>query len=123
MLLHNYDRLEENGQTALGPALVISILLAARSSGSQVSTLNTIYTDSVVCSAFVLCKYYVQVIVCTDGLANKGVGNLDGDICVLDEQEFSVILVCSFSDLSTGEAYVNAQTFYNDLGTLAHQNG
>ena len=60
---------------------------------------------------------------CTDGLANKGVGNLDGDICVLDEQEFSVILVYSFSDLSTGEAYVNAQTFYNDLGTLAHQNG
>jgi len=30
-------KLEENGQTALGPALVISILLAARSSGSQVS--------------------------------------------------------------------------------------
>ena len=42
MLLYNYDRLEENGQTALGPALVISILLAARSSGSQVSMLNTI---------------------------------------------------------------------------------
>jgi len=47
--------LEENGQTALGPALVISILLAARSSGSQ-------------------------VIVCTDGLANKGVGYLDGKV-------------------------------------------
>ena len=53
MLLHNYDRLEENGQTALGPALVISILLAARSSGSQVSY-NTLYTGSVVHSASVL---------------------------------------------------------------------
>ena len=49
-----------------------------------------------VCSAFVLNKYYVQVIVCTDGLANKGVGKLDGDTHMLDEQEFSVILVCSF---------------------------
>ena len=36
-LIYCHDRLEENGQTALGPALVISILLAARSSGSQVS--------------------------------------------------------------------------------------
>ena len=33
---------------------------------------------------------------CTDGLANKGVGKLDGDTHMLDEQELSVILVCSF---------------------------
>jgi len=39
------------------------------------------------------------VIICTDGLANKGVGNLD--------------------DLSTDEAKDAAQTFYEDLGALA----
>ena len=27
-----------------------------------------------------------------------------------------------FTDLHTPEAYVDAQAFYNDLGTLAHQN-
>ena len=53
MLLYNYDRLEENGQTALGPALVISILLAARSSGSQVSMLNTI--DLICATILYLC--------------------------------------------------------------------
>ncbi|ETO09581.1 hypothetical protein RFI_27796 [Reticulomyxa filosa] len=44
--------LVEKGQTALGPALVVSIALAAQKSGSQ-------------------------VILCTDGLANIGLGNLD----------------------------------------------
>ena len=44
--------LEENGQTALGPALVVSISMAAAAPGSQ-------------------------VILCTDGLANIGVGSLD----------------------------------------------
>ena len=84
MLLYNYDRLEENGQTALGPVLVISILLAARSSGSKVSTLNSVCvlcTDGVVHSATTL--FCIQVIMCTDGLANKGVGNLDGDTHML----------------------------------------
>jgi len=44
--------LTEKGQTALGPALVVSIGLAAQKAGSQ-------------------------VILCTDGLANIGLGNLD----------------------------------------------
>ena len=42
------------------------------------------------------------------------------------ESTFSVITVVLFfvlADLRTPEAYVNAQTFYDDLGTLAHQNG
>ena len=50
--------------------------------------------------------------------------------CYLDVQEFCAYIVLFFfvvflliSDLSTGEAYVSAQTFYDDLGTLAHQNG
>eukprot|EP00486_Rosalina_sp_Unknown_P000113 CAMPEP_0201564840 /NCGR_PEP_ID=MMETSP0190_2-20130828/3443_1 /ASSEMBLY_ACC=CAM_ASM_000263 /TAXON_ID=37353 /ORGANISM="Rosalina sp." /LENGTH=931 /DNA_ID=CAMNT_0047981539 /DNA_START=123 /DNA_END=2918 /DNA_ORIENTATION=- len=45
-------KLEENGQTALGPALVVSIAMASSAPGSQ-------------------------VILCTDGLANIGVGSLD----------------------------------------------
>lgn len=66
--------LEEGGQTALGPALLLSISMAARVPGSK-------------------------VIICTDGLANKGVGNLDA--------------------LATDEALAAAQTFYEDMGTLA----
>merc|ERR1712154_467513 len=45
-------KLTENGQTALGPALVVSIAMASSKPGSQ-------------------------VILCTDGLANVGVGSLD----------------------------------------------
>ncbi len=45
-------RLEEGGATALGPALYYSVLEASKKNGSQ-------------------------VILCTDGLANKGIGNLD----------------------------------------------
>ena len=44
--------LEEGGQTALGPALLVSISLAASKPGSQ-------------------------VVVCTDGLANVGLGSLE----------------------------------------------
>merc|ERR1712013_764309 len=47
-------KLQENGQTALGPALVVSIAMASSVPGSQ-------------------------VILCTDGLANIGVGALDAD--------------------------------------------
>ena len=66
---------------------------------------------------------------CTDGLANKGVGHLDGDIYMLFRCARILCLYCVFvvffliSDLSTGEAYISAQAFYDDLGTLAHQNG
>ena len=49
-----YFSLEEGGATALGPALYYSILIASRKKGSQ-------------------------VILCTDGLANKGVGSLEND--------------------------------------------
>eukprot|EP01105_Mastigella_eilhardi_P008060 TRINITY_DN1989_c0_g1_i1.p1 TRINITY_DN1989_c0_g1~~TRINITY_DN1989_c0_g1_i1.p1 ORF type:complete len:384 (-),score=108.48 TRINITY_DN1989_c0_g1_i1:1159-2247(-) len=45
--------LEEGGQTALGPALLVSVAVASQTPGSS-------------------------VIVCTDGLANVGLGSLDG---------------------------------------------
>lgn len=45
-------RLEEGGSTALGPAILYSILIASRKQGSK-------------------------VILCTDGLANKGIGSLE----------------------------------------------
>jgi hypothetical protein len=69
--------LEEGGQTALGPALLLAVTMASRVPGSK-------------------------VIICTDGLANKGVGTLD--------------------DLATNEQQAEAQTFYEDLGTLAKEN-
>lgn len=64
--------LEEGGATALGPALLYSILVASKKPGSK-------------------------VILCTDGLANKGVGQLDGN----EDQT----------------------TFYNELATLATSKG
>lgn len=69
---------------------------------------------------------FLQVIVCTDGLANKGVGNLDGRKFICPKPyKISMLMVhfCFvFTDLRTPEAYVDAQAFYNELGTLAHQN-
>jgi hypothetical protein len=53
ILLKKFCSLQENGQTALGPALLTSIYLAM--AGNPGST----------------------VIICTDGLANKGLGSLD----------------------------------------------
>jgi Mg-chelatase subunit ChlD len=50
-----FGSLQEKGQTALGPALLASVLLA--NAGKQGST----------------------VIICTDGLANKGLGSLEAD--------------------------------------------
>ena len=66
--------LEEGGATALGPALYYSILIASRKKGSQ-------------------------VILCTDGLANKGVGSLE----------------------NTNEAEINQ--FYNEMADIASHAG
>lgn len=66
--------LEEGGATALGPALYYSIKMASRQQGSQ-------------------------VILCTDGLANKGIGSLE----------------------STNEEEKIA--FYNEVAELASNNG
>lgn len=48
------NRLEEGGATALGPALYYSVLVASTKPGGQ-------------------------VLLCTDGLANIGIGQLDVD--------------------------------------------
>ena len=66
--------MEEGGATALGPALFYSILLASRKAGSQ-------------------------VILCTDGLANKGIGSLENE----NKDE--------------------AKDFYNELGEYALSKG
>lgn len=52
-LLKRLWELEESGATALGPALVLGVAIAGLTPGSQ-------------------------VILCTDGLANEGVGSLEG---------------------------------------------
>lgn len=69
--------LEEGGQTALGPALLIAITMACKAAGSK-------------------------VIMCTDGLANVGLGSLDG---------------------LTNEEYKSAAEFYAKLGETAKVNG
>mmetsp|Transcript_14797 Transcript_14797/g.16430 ORF Transcript_14797/g.16430 Transcript_14797/m.16430 type:complete len:851 (-) Transcript_14797:59-2611(-) len=67
--------LEEGGQTALGPALTIALGIAKQQSGSE-------------------------IIICTDGLSNIGLGTLDKD-ADLDE----------------------ARGFYSDIGSTAKKNG
>jgi Mg-chelatase subunit ChlD len=54
-LITKFAKLQEKGQTALGPALLSAVLLAK--GGKAGST----------------------VIICTDGMANKGLGSLDVD--------------------------------------------
>lgn len=68
--------LEETGTTALGPAVATSIAIAAAGAAGS------------------------QVVICTDGLANVGLG--------------------SFEDDGTEEAN---QIFYDKLGLLAKENG
>lgn len=46
--------MEENGPTALGPAIISSVTLASKGKAGS------------------------KVIICTDGLANVGLGSLDG---------------------------------------------
>lgn len=73
-----YHSLEEGGQTALGPALLLSVTIAKAVPGSK-------------------------VIVCTDGMANIGLGSLD----VGDDEA----------------AYEQASAFYKDVGTMATEAG
>ena len=55
-LAEKLSRLNEKGQTALGPALLSSVLLASKGKPGS------------------------MVIICTDGLANKGLGSIDDDV-------------------------------------------
>jgi hypothetical protein len=70
------DRLETEGMTALGPALLVAVALASKAAGSK-------------------------VVMCTDGLANLGIGSLDS---------------------SSSEIYSVASSFYSDVITLAKEN-
>ena len=58
-----YNSLEEGGATALGPTLLIATTMAAQHPGSK-------------------------VIICTDGLANVGLGRLDQESEEGEEGEF-----------------------------------
>ncbi|XP_073513848.1 circularly permutated Ras protein 1-like isoform X2 [Phyllobates terribilis] len=68
--------LEEMGATALGPAALVSIAMASKSPGSK-------------------------VIICTDGIANTDLGNLE--------------------DISEEYIYQSSKLFYSNLGDLALQ--
>jgi len=68
--------LEEGGATALGPGLLVSVAIAAQTPGSK-------------------------VVICTDGLANVGIGSLDGD----------------------GESKAAAERFYETIGLYAKTRG
>ncbi|XP_063970885.1 circularly permutated Ras protein 1-like isoform X1 [Lytechinus pictus] len=70
--------LTESGQTALGPALLIAISMAAQKPGSK-------------------------VIMCTDGMANVGLGALN--------------------DMDNDAAYEEAAAFYDEVGNFARDSG
>lgn len=70
--------LEEGGQTALGPALLVSTIIACQVPGSK-------------------------VIICTDGMANIGLGSLD--------------------NLTTTEEFEAATLFYQKVSTIAKTKG
>jgi len=73
-----YCSLEEGGQTALGPAILLAVTMASKATGSK-------------------------VIMCTDGLANIGLGSLDG---LTDDQQ-----------------YKSSSDFYSKLGETAKLSG
>lgn len=54
LILERFDKLQEKGQTALGPALLASLEIASKGKAGS------------------------MVIICTDGLANLGVGSFEG---------------------------------------------
>lgn len=66
---------------------------------------------------------FTQVIICTDGLANKGVGNLDGNVHIID-LIFTIYTLLSDDillhvGLTTQDAKDKAQSFYEDMGDIA----
>ena len=63
-LIDQFNRLEEGGKTSLGPALLASVALASK--GKQGS----------------------MVVICTDGLANVGLGSLDLDSELAESSKF-----------------------------------
>ena len=72
------DSLEEGGQTALGPSLLLAVSMACQVPGSK-------------------------VILCTDGLAYVGLGNMDSK--------------------AGGEAYEEAAIFYDEISSMASEKG
>ncbi len=78
-LVKRLETIEESGQTALGPALVVALGLAAKGKPGS------------------------KVILCTDGLANVGLGSVE--------------------DLGTEAAFTGARDFYARIGEQAKSQG
>ena len=78
-LIHGLERIEESGQTALGPGLVVALGVAMKGVPGS------------------------KVIICTDGLANVGLGSVE--------------------NLITEESIEAVKGFYTKLGELAKERG
>lgn len=75
--------LKEHGATGLGPAALASVAVASRYPGSKVSESEAVWKDSftsMVRNGLQVLKFEMcdlQVILCTDGRANIGLGNVE----------------------------------------------
>lgn len=64
----------------------------------------------------------VQVVVCTDGLANVGLGSLDGEQAI-DYLQCVKMWSINLTELKTEEQVKEGQQFYEKLGTEAVDKG
>jgi hypothetical protein len=103
--------LEESGPTALGPALLVCIGMAAQSPGSEVLPTPTFPARTAAAAAAAAAPafnmlntcdfgsrtiHHTQIVVCTDGLSNVGLGQLD--------------------DLNTEARKSESESFYERIG-------
>ena len=98
----------EGGSTALGPAVLTAVAMASASAGSRVRVCPASHSRTVAVCVYVSCPLngwtvWPQVVVCTDGLANVGLGALD--------------------ELKTDDERDAATAFYNRVGLLAVDKG
>eukprot|EP00005_Dracoamoeba_jomungandri_P012139 CAMPEP_0174266078 /NCGR_PEP_ID=MMETSP0439-20130205/28853_1 /TAXON_ID=0 /ORGANISM="Stereomyxa ramosa, Strain Chinc5" /LENGTH=814 /DNA_ID=CAMNT_0015352839 /DNA_START=40 /DNA_END=2481 /DNA_ORIENTATION=+ len=93
--------LEESGATALGPALLCSVAIAAQKPGSK-------------------------VVLCTDGLANIGLGSLEEELEVLDATVLSAVADETENiedNESPSEDLFSARLFFQKVADYAKENG
>ena len=60
---------------------------------------------------------------CTDGLANKGLGSLDGESMLFLAAVIMSFFSCLHLETKDDEAFSAAQQFYKDLGDIAVERG
>lgn len=101
-LVEKFEKMEEKGKTALGPGLLASIGMASK--GKKGST----------------------VVVCTDGLANVGIGSMESDVDKMkSEEEFEKMKVyCNANGIKVNVITMKGEECnVHTLGTLAHATG